>query len=208
MKSICMFLNSEGLPSSPSEEGTIRVYVQNPDTNSWDVKEEFEFSLLKSTSISEIRKTILNMIQRIGDCRVFAARAVTGQLYSVLEINKFNIYEVEGKPEQFLDSILASEIKENENSIKKNTQPFISYPEKTDIEGSYFINLKAALNSDPNLTSKKILLSFIRSKNFKTLEVICDHIPKWFHEEFENLGLQSAVSKVNGNEVKVTISIK
>lgn len=208
MKSISIFLNSEGLPSSPSEEGTIRVYVQNPDMNSWEIKEEFEFSLLKSTTISEIRKTILNMIQKIGDCRVFAARVVTGQLYSVLEINQFNIYEVEGKPEQFLSSILASEIKENENSIEKNAQSLICYPEKTEVEGSYFINLKATLNSNPNLTSKKILLSFVKSKDFKTLEVICDHIPKWFHEEFENLGLQSTVSKVNKNELKVIISIK
>jgi len=99
--------------------------------------------------------------------------------------------EVEGKPEQFLNSILATEIKESENSVQKTAQPSIYYPEKTDVEGSYFLNLEAALNSDPNLTSKKILLPFLKSKDFKSLEVICDHIPRWFNEEFENQGLHS-----------------
>jgi Fe-only nitrogenase accessory protein AnfO len=206
MKAIAIFLNSEGLTSSPSEEGTIRVYSQNLNTNSWEVTKEFGFSLVKSTSIAELRRAILNMIQRIGDCRIFAAKEVAGQLYSVLEANRFSIYEVEGKPEQFLDSILSSEKEENESAIEKNAQPVICYPEKTNVEGSYFINLKAALNSDPNLTSKKILLSFLKSKDFKVLEIICDHIPKWFDEEFENQGLQSTVSKLDGNEIKVIIT--
>lgn len=71
-----------------------------------------------------------------------------------------------------------------------------------------FIDLKAVLNSDPNLTSKNTLLPFLKSKDFKTPEVICDHIPKWFHEEYEKQGFQSIESKHGENEYKVTISIK
>lgn len=207
MKSISIFLNSEGITSSPPEAGIIRVYTQNPAVGSWEITKEFAFSLLKSSSLLELRRTILNMVQRIGDCRIFAAREVAGQLYSVLEANNFNIYEVEGKPEQFLDSIIASE-EESEKTAGKSTKTPVCYPAKNGIEGSYFIDLKAALNSDSTLTSKKILLPFLESRDFKVLEVICDHIPRWFSEEFERQGLQSTESKLDRNEYKVTISIR
>ncbi|MDR3602302.1 MAG: Fe-only nitrogenase accessory protein AnfO [Desulfosporosinus sp.] len=208
MKPISIFLNSEGFTASLEEEGMIRVYTQNFTTDAWEVTEEFEFSLVKSSSISELRKIILNMIQRIGDCRIFVAREVAGQLYSVLEAYKFSIYEVEGKPEQFLDSVLASENELNKNLTEKSIQSVVCYPEKTDVEGAYFLNLKAALNADLNLTSKKILLPFLAKKDFKVLEVICDHMPKWFDDEFEKQGLESTLSRLKDNEYKVIISIK
>jgi len=208
MKSISVFLNSEGLTSSLKEEGVIRVFTQNFTNNSWDVTEEFTFSLLKSSSISEVRNIISNMIQRIGDCRIFVAREVAGQLYSVLEANGFSMYEIEGNPEQFLDSILASENEVDKNLLEKSGQTSTCYPEKADVEGTYFINLKDALNSDINLTSKQILRPFLANTEFKVLEVICDHIPKWFDDEFEQRGLLSTSSRLNENEFKVIISNK
>jgi len=208
MKSISIFLNSEGFTSSLEEGEIIRVYIQNPTNNSWEVSKEFAFSLEKISSILELRNLISNMIQRIGDCRIFVARKVAGQLYSVLEANRFSIYEVEGTPEQFLDLILASENEANKSLIEKSVQASIFYPEKTDVEGTYFLNLKNALNADPNLTSKKILRPFLAKKDFKVLEVICDHIPKWFADEFETQGLQSTSSRLQENEYKVIISIK
>ncbi len=206
MKSISVFLNSKELTSSPREEGIIRVYTHDSGTNNWLVTTEFEFSPGKATSLIELRSMIANMLQRIGDCRIFAARQVAGQLYSILEANRFSIYEAEGAPEQFLDSLLWSEEASKSSSVETMKQPSIPLPEKTDIPGTYFINLKTALNTDPNLSSKKILLPFITSGNFKVLEVICDHIPKWFDSEFKMHGLSSTVNKLDGNEYKVRIS--
>lgn len=207
MKSISTFINLEGFTSTLKEDGIIRVYTHNPNTNSWEVTKEFEFTLSQSTSISAVRSEILSMVQKIGDCRIFAAREVAGQLYSVLEANGFNVYETEGKPEQFLDSIWASEEKENRNSPEKTGPHASTDPKETDVPGTYSINLKAVLNTNPNLTSKKILLPFLASRNFKVLKVICDHVPKWFDDEFEKQGLHSTVSKLDENEYKVVISI-
>jgi Fe-only nitrogenase accessory protein AnfO len=208
MKAMAIFLNSEGLTAALEEAGSIRVYTKNSTNDSWEISEEFAFSLLESSSILELRNLISSMIQRIGDCRIFVAREVAGQLYNVLEANRFTIYEVEGKPEQFLDSILASEAEETRKSIEKSKQVTECYPEKTNLEGVYYINLQVAMSADPNLTSKKILLPFLMKKDFKVLEVICDHIPKWFDVEFEKLGLNSTSSKFRENDYKVIISIK
>lgn len=206
MKSISFFLNLKGRTSSPSEDGIIRVYTHDSNNNTWTISTEFEFSPGKATSLSELRSIIASMIQKIGDCRIFAARKVTGQLYYILEANNFSIYEVEGSPEQFLDSLLSSEEAISSSSAEATKQPSIPLPEKTDIPGTYFINLKTALNTAPNLTSKKILLPFISSQNFKALEVICEHIPKWLDSELEKQGLSSIVSKLDENEYMVTIS--
>jgi Fe-only nitrogenase accessory protein AnfO len=208
MKSVSVFLNSEGLTSTLKEEGKVKVYSQNSNNNSWEVTKEIPFSLVKSTSISELRKVILNMIKEIGDCRIFVAREVAGQLYTFLETNGFNIYEINGVPEQFLDMLQVSEIEENKNPIEKSSPTIECYPYRTEVADTYFMNLKAALNSNPNLTSKKILLPFIAKKEFKVLEVICDHIPKWFNDEFEKQGLVSTVSDFGKNEYKVVITAK
>lgn len=208
MAAVSIFLNSQGLTASPEEEGFIRVYAHDSAANCWELIKEFEFSLAKSKSISEMRGVILNMIQRTGDCRVFAAREVAGQLYSVLEANRFSIYEAEGRPEQFLESILASEAEADKSAAEKKPREIPACPEKTGVEGTYFINLKAALNSDPALTSKKILMPFLADGNFKALEVICEHVPRWFGDEFQKRGLLSEVNKLDENEYKVVISVK
>lgn len=207
MKSVAVFVNSKGLTASPKEEGVIRVYTQVPGINAWEVTKEFEFSLIKSASIAEIRGTILNMVQRIGNCRIFAAREVAGQLYSFLEAGRFSIYETEGRPEQFLEAILSSE-EENSRSTEKSTPPPPTFPEKTGIEGTYFIDLKAALAADSALTSKKILLPFLSAGDFKALEVLCDHVPRWFDSEVEKQGLISTVSKLDESTYKVVISVR
>lgn len=206
MSSISIFLNSEGVTASLQEEGSISVYTQNFSNNSWEVNKKLAFSLVNSSSILELRNRITNMIQNIGDCRIFVAREVVGQLYSVLEANRFNIYEVEGKPEQFLDSILTLEDEAKKGLTEKATHAAAGYPEETPVKGTYFLNLKEALNADPNLTSKKVLLPFITNKDFEVLEVICDHVPRWFEDEFKRQGLQSTFSKHQGNEYKVVIS--
>lgn len=210
MQSIAVFVNAEGFTASLKEEGVIRVYAQDPSTGAWGLAKEFEFSLVKSTSLPQLRSVIQNMVERIGSCRVFAAREVAGQLYNILEANKFNLYEVEGKPEQFLDSILAAEEEEKQRVAASEINSRLSQPnpEKTAVPGAYFLDLKAALISDPNLTSKKILLPFLAKKEFEVLEVVCGHVPKWFDSELEAQGFKSAVSKLDENEYKVVISLK
>lgn len=207
MGSVAVFLNPGGFAALPEEAGTVRVYAKNPAA-SWEVAREHAFSMLGSPSISDLRKAILAMVQGLGGCKIFAACKVTGQLYSVLEANGFTIYEAEGKPEQFLDSILASETEADRGPAEKEPPAAASGPEKTGMEGFYFMNLKAALNSDPNLSSKKALMPFLEERNFKVLEVVCDHIPRWFDAELEKLGLNATVSELEKNGYRVTVTAR
>jgi Fe-only nitrogenase accessory protein AnfO len=197
MISFAVFLNREMSTSSSLEEGIVRVFTYDLKNDLWHIVRDIEFSLVNCSSIFEFREKISGMIARIGDCKVFIAKEVKGQLYSVLEAYRFSIYEVDGKPEQFLSSILALET--NNKEIATESPTYLHSPVKTSVEGNYYLNLKEMLDKNPELSSKKVLLPFLTEKNFKELEVICDHIPKWLNEELKKQGMTASEGKVDGN---------
>ena len=125
----------------------------------------------------------------------------------MLEVNGFNSYEAEGDPELYLDFILENELIEAAKRMKKITQapePSI-IQELEDQTGVYFIDLRKALAMNPTLSSKKIIKPFIQEKKFQILEVVCDHVPKWFDTDLKALGLNYTVIKLSANEYKVTM---
>lgn len=205
MKSFAVFLDHNNITCSSMDEGNIKVYSFDPENNAWYATQNIEFSLLDCTSIAGIRKKILDMIHALGECRVFIGSEVTGQLYSILEAHRFNIYEVNGEPEQFLSSVLELENKNGEIPAETSGSSRRIYPEKAGEEGAYFLNLKAALSNNPELSSKKILLPFIDEKKFKKIEVLCDHIPRWLNSELEKSGMKFDVCKIDTGDSKVTI---
>lgn len=200
---IAVYVNAEGIVASLSENGSIRIY--NWNDSKWEVKNEFLFSVDTHTGISEARKNITKMVDNLGECKVFIAKEVAGQLYYVLETNGFSIYELEGNPEQFMNLVWEEEQTQTK-SEDKPAKLLITTPEQTEREGVFYINLKKALLSDCTLTSKKILLPFLRTIRFNCLEVDCDHLPRWFETEFQALGLNSTVTKISENHYKVSIT--
>ncbi len=49
--------------------------------------------------------------------------------------------------------------------------------------GYYHIDLKSAMGSESAPSSKQILQPFFRSTEFESLEIDCDHAPKWLEKE-------------------------
>ena len=201
---ISVYVNEEGVSAASGEKGSIRVY-QRMD-HKWNVALEMEFNTAHVKSIAEARRTILEMVQKLEGCKVFVAREVVGQLYYVLEANGFECFEAEGYPEEFLDSIWEA-FKEEQNEKHEVQEIPVSHIEKKEKEGCYFLNLKKALNLDCNLSSKKLLLPFLRGKDFIELEMICDHLPRWFEQELKVLELKSEVVKLKENEYKVVVMV-
>jgi len=57
-------------------------------------------------------------------------------------------------------------------------------------EGAYKIDLALLLTTYSSLNSKQILIPILHNSSFKTLEIVCEHIPRWFGMELESLHLQ------------------
>lgn len=56
-------------------------------------------------------------------------------------------------------------------------------------EGRYSINLAEILDENPALNSRQILMPVLKETSFKKLEIVCDHLPRWFNNELRNLQL-------------------
>ncbi len=201
---IAVFLNNSGQTASLAEEGFVKVFVKK--NNQLTEQDSIPFAPGSSKSLVEFRSSIIQMVRRLGSCRVFIAKEVIGQLYSVLEANLFNIYEIDGRPEKFLDSIFNIEEIDAQNLPSIDEKPSDDfYPQKTGTDGNYFVNLKTLLESDPALSSKQVLLPFLAKASFNHLEVVCSHIPRWFDEELGGMGLYSSIVKANDGEYNVMV---
>jgi Fe-only nitrogenase accessory protein AnfO len=75
-------------------------------------------------------------------------------------------------------------------------------------EGHYLIHLAEILQDNAALNSWQVLVPTLEGKAFKKLEIICDHIPKWFNNELRNLKLtaEPEVPDESGQWLKVVVS--
>ncbi len=199
---IAVYVNEEGVTALPGEKGNVRIYDKKE--NDWLVVREDPFELGENKSISGIRRYMQEMVQRIEGCKVFVGKAIAGQLYYVLEANGFESFEADGHPETFLDSILKDMTMEPRKTAEKKLSPDM-YINPTEEVGVYFLNLKTALNLDCSLTSKKLLMPFLKKREFRSLEILCDHVPRWFDTDLIPMNLHATVIRLNDYEYRVFI---
>lgn len=194
MNSVAVFLDEEGNTSSLDKNGTINLYVKEGEY--WALENSYPFTLEDGLSLIGLRRSLLNIISKLGDCKILVAESISGQLFSVLESVSFSTYEVSGRPEQFLDSVLHQEELYIQKQLLEATQAQDEFfPDKIDDYGNYSIDLKTILDTNATATSKQILMPFIKAGDFNQLDVICDHVPKWFERELPSMGYSFHVAK-------------
>jgi Fe-only nitrogenase accessory protein AnfO len=200
---IAAFLDYTDETTSFDKSGIVKVYSK--DKEEWNVVEEIPFSISNLNTSKEIRESIINMIKNLRECRVFVAARVIGICFTVLEGSGFNIWEVEGNPADFLEHVFESEQQEKLNKPDETDVESIPTPIQSKEEGEYYIDLKMSLERNEKVTSKQILLPFLKNTTFSELEIICGHIPPWFDKEFKRLHLKSSVESIRGDNFKVIV---
>ena len=207
-KEIGIYINIQGETASLNEPGRIVVFQKKQ--GQWSITREQPFNLGKSVGLAGLRRKMEELISFLADCRIFVGFSIVGITYFSLEKAGFSIWEFHGKPEEFLDYIqeqeelIKNEVKECDNP--KNDQ-IIPLPVETSA-GCYRISLKKIQENNTGVTSKQVLLPFLRQGKFYALEVICSHLPPWLEAELLQGNLTGAVEKIGPNELKVTIAKK
>jgi Fe-only nitrogenase accessory protein AnfO len=73
--------------------------------------------------------------------------------------------------------------------------------------GRYRIDLISALSADAKLNSRQVLLPILEGTAFDRLEILCDHLPKWFAPKLRELNLKAdCVPLETGRGVKAIVS--
>ncbi|MFT4143091.1 MAG: Fe-only nitrogenase accessory protein AnfO [Mobilitalea sp.] len=210
---IAVCVNAEEITSNLEDSHLVKVYEQKEEQ--WISLEEFPCSFELTNGISAAKDAIAKLLIQLKDCKVFVAAKISGQLYYLLESSNFNSYEAEGHPLLFLDSIYENEIKEmiqkasNEAATSTKTDLALTnfFVEEIDQPGYYNFNLKSALLQYPELSSKKLLKPFLKKRDFKELNILCDHCPKWFETELHSMALQYSTLYLTNNECQIRISL-
>lgn len=199
-KEVAVILDAEGYTGRLSEPGRIVVYGR--DGCFWDIAREMEFALDLSRGLPELRRKTADLTDFLGNCKIFAAKFASGAMFFELEKAGCTIWEVSGKPAEFLDGILEEE-EENEMA---GTQTGFEIPAPLEISPNNFtISIKEIQGKIPGISSKKILQQFIRGGDFDSLEITCDHVPPWIELDAVRAGMMMETEKIDYNEYLVKL---
>lgn len=201
-REIAVYMDPEGNAASLYEPGKVAVFRRQ--MGKWDSLREEEFCVDRSRGLTELRQAMNVLVEFLGECRIFVGLSVAGIPYYELEKAGCSVWEIEGRPKEFLDNILE---KEEAARQEKNTAPGAgNLPQPVEIStGSYFISLKDVQSGSTGVTSKQVLLPFLKKGCFHELEVVCSHIPPWLEMELLNGNLCSDIHKIGKDEISILI---
>jgi Fe-only nitrogenase accessory protein AnfO len=201
---IAVLVDENGNAVSYSNSGFLKLYSLKG--SHWQSIKKVTLGADNGTNISEIRDRIHLVMEEIEDCKVFIVETMKSLPIAIFDGYGITVWNHKGIPNEAFNFVKEQE----ENKVLKTKsccdsprcnstcspnagEPDSNYSPvafQNVSEGFYTINLAKVLATDRTLNSKQILIPFFQGIAFQKLEIICDHVPKWFEMEFGFLNLQ------------------
>jgi Fe-only nitrogenase accessory protein AnfO len=190
--------------SSIFESGFVAIYGE--DGGKWKVLNRFENKICIAKGISAVRMAVEDTIKQLDNVKIVVASEIPGITFGTFQAAGFEIFLVENSALDILDLVkkemleVIEERKEkpNEFDIKQFLEPGVN-------KGDFSLNIEEILLKNPELTSKKILIPYLKNSEFNRLHVICSHIPKWFNTDLGVLGFEYDILNELPNKKTVRI---
>lgn len=202
-KAIAVFLGEHGETAALEQPGQVMIYQKQQGR--WQILRTKEFNFGQVRDARALRTGITEMVAFLEDCKIFVGRSVTGLPYFELEKAGRCVWEMTGKPVDFLDYVLTKE----EESIVAEAEKVVVMPVAEDLGcGCYRISIKEIQEADLGITSKQALQPILRQGDFFRLEVLCRHVPPWLEAETILGNLTCISENLGSGEERVVISKK
>lgn len=189
---VAVLVNEEGRAADPQGPGLLRVYER--DGENWVASRQMSYSCRGCSSMAALRTYLATVNDWLGDCRVLAARPGNGYIRVTFGNLGVALWSVRGTPEQFVEQIVDfyadSAAKPAGGAAEDPVAPIEPDPERA---GHYRVDLRQAMAQKGVHNSRRVLLPFLREASFERLDIICDHVPRWFEYELPGLGMGSTV---------------
>jgi Fe-only nitrogenase accessory protein AnfO len=186
------------------EPGFVATYEE--DSGKWKFLNRFENKVCNAKDIAAVRMAVVDTIKQLDDVKIVVASEILGIAFGIFEAAGFEIVLVENSTLDVLDSVKKEMLevieKRQEETLKFDIMQFL---EPGMNEGYFYLNMEEILSKNPQLTSKGILIPYLKNEEFKRLEVICSHIPKWFDKDLVTLGFEYETVNVLPNKKTVRI---
>jgi len=202
------------------ESGIFRIHDNVSGT--WCPVQSVTFSaVLPGMRIGDIKQALKVAVAEFIDCKVILSAEVRGMIYSVLQEELgFRTWKSTGSLLEQLDTVAQIDVAFAEQQAieaaaaakapkvrvggcgagggqwrpKQKTAP----PEAERIaDGHYRIDLADVLARDPNLNSRLALIPIMENTPFQKLEILCDHVPRWFSQKLTALNLRAEVEQTS-----------
>lgn len=199
---IAVCIGEDGVTSSLYEGSKLVIYQKQQ--GSWEVGRETVMTLDQKGGMGGLRRQMAEIGLFLDQCKIFVGRAIVGMPYFELEKMECSIWEFEGEPLTFLDYVLS---KEEEKLAESQLLVPQAVPVPIEKEnGEYYISIKDIQEMGSGITSKQVLMSFLRQGNFYSLEVLCNHIPPWLEADLKDGPLVGRIEKKSPTETYVYIT--
>ncbi|MBG6245662.1 hypothetical protein CS369_14320 [Candidatus Symbiopectobacterium sp. 'North America'] len=172
---IAAYLDHQGMITALGQSGVATLFVEA--RSGWQCFREVPFPSTASMSLAVLRQQTVTMLEALPECRHIVAREIQGVLLAWLDGRGITMWRGSGKPAPFLDRI-AERI--HTSSPVAPLHPETYFQPGKQIGDFHFNLIEALANSSEGHTSRRLLQPFLQQKQFRRLDIICDHLPKWF----------------------------
>lgn len=197
---VAVFVNKHNITVSMDEAGSFSIYEKEMDI--WTKRDYIPFEMKPELGIAGVRNQMKELAILLEDVDIIIAEKIIGLAYTILDPKGFELWEVEGNPDDFLEDVMS----EAEKAISEVDSKEWIAPSKINDDGCYFINLKDVMKKTENsISSKEILMPFLSEGKFYELNVVCSHVPPWFEKQIPFFGLVMEVKETSPGEKEVRI---
>ncbi len=82
--------------------------------------------------------------------------------------------------------------------------PELPVPEET-TPGNFLVNIRDIQGNSADVTSKQVLRQFIAGGGFRSLAIICSHVPPWVEVEALHRGFGFETEQLDRHEFRVRV---
>lgn len=201
---IAVVENDNQKTSSIFEPGFVAIYDE--DDREWKVLKRFENKVHSAKGIAAVRTAVADTVKQLDDAKIVVASEIPGVAFGAFQAAGFDIFLVKNNTLDILDSVKKEMLEVNEERKKKplefDIMQFLEYGMN---KGDFSLNIEEILLKNPELTSKKILIPYLKNGEFTKLDVICSHVPKWFSTDLGILGFEYEIVNELPNRKTVRI---
>lgn len=193
------------------EPATVRLFSREGDE--WYVVDTFAFDPGEHCGLGELKESTQELAARLGDCRIILLRNASGYPRTMLLELGFTLWSIEGAPENYLDRVKqkTAEAAEAAAAVVAANQPKAPEalptpkPLGESCAGVYTIDISEAQVCDGGHNSREILIPFFRTTQFSRIDILCDHVPKWFSSELATMKLNYSTEVVTNGRWLVSV---
>lgn len=181
---LAAYVNPENIITGLKSKGSVKLYEQGE--NEWAEIGDFPMDVNEAEDLEDLQSILKGTVAQFENCNILIAEDMTGVMNAILDSVGIKTWRSEGDVYGALGYIASVEEKELLESMAVSPEPVLKGSE---CGGKYHINLVETLKTFPKLNSRDILLPFITRGEFKSLEIICEHTPKWLESDADKLNL-------------------